>query len=182
MTRSFSDRYRVRLYVPATIKLRCQRRMKPVKNVDEYITTARKDVQPKLRELRAAIKDVAPDAVESISYGMPFYSYKGEEGFKGRLVYFGLLKSKIARTCARRTSRVTRRRINTSQQNRLFSSRLIKRSPLHWLRSWSGKRSRGIMPRNSNCLAANLILKRRQFPQSFPFDALTTFSRSTMFL
>ncbi len=27
---------------------------------------------------------------------MPFYSYKGEEGFKGRLVYFGLLKSSIA--------------------------------------------------------------------------------------
>ena len=70
--------------------------MKPPKNVDEYITTAPKDLQPKLRELRAAIKDVAPDSVESISYGMPFYSYKGESGFKGRLVYFGLLKSSIA--------------------------------------------------------------------------------------
>lgn len=70
--------------------------MKLVKNVDEYITAAPKDVQPKLRELRAAIKDVAPDSVESISYGMPFYSYKGEVGFNGRLVYFGLLKSKIA--------------------------------------------------------------------------------------
>ena len=70
--------------------------MKQAKNVDEYIASAPEDVQPKLRELRIAIKEVAPDANEGISYGMPFYSYKGEEGFKGRLVYFGLLKSSIA--------------------------------------------------------------------------------------
>ena len=70
--------------------------MKQAKNVDEYITDAPKEVQPKLREIREAIMEVAPEAVESISYGMPFYSYKGEEGFKGRLVYFGLLKSSIA--------------------------------------------------------------------------------------
>src|SRR5207247_251292 len=39
--------------------------------------------------------EVAPDAAESISYGMPFYSYKGEAGFKGRLCYFGLLKESV---------------------------------------------------------------------------------------
>lgn len=50
----------------------------------------------KLRQVRAAIREVAPDADERISYGMPFYRYKGEGGFKGRLVYFGLLKSRIA--------------------------------------------------------------------------------------
>jgi uncharacterized protein YdhG (YjbR/CyaY superfamily) len=70
--------------------------MKQAKNVDEYIAAAPKDMQPKLKEIRSAIRKVAPDAVESISYGMPFYSYKGEQGFKGRLVYFGLLKSSIA--------------------------------------------------------------------------------------
>jgi uncharacterized protein YdhG (YjbR/CyaY superfamily) len=69
--------------------------MKQAKNVDDYIATAPKEVQPKLRELRTAIKEVAPDAGERISYGMPFYSYKGEEGFKGRLVYFGFLRSSI---------------------------------------------------------------------------------------
>jgi uncharacterized protein YdhG (YjbR/CyaY superfamily) len=69
--------------------------MKSWKDVDEYIAGARKEAQPKLREIRAAIREVAPDAVESISYGMPFYSYKGEQGFKGRLCYFGLLKSNI---------------------------------------------------------------------------------------
>ncbi|HVH15430.1 MAG TPA: DUF1801 domain-containing protein [Candidatus Angelobacter sp.] len=70
--------------------------MKQAKNVEEYIATAPIAVQSKLRQVRAAIRAVAPDAVESISYGMPFYSYKGEAGFKGRLVYFGLLKASIA--------------------------------------------------------------------------------------
>ena len=70
--------------------------MKQVNGVDEYIAAAPKEVQLKLKEIRAAIREVASDASESISYGMPFYSYKGEEGFKGRLIYFGLLKSSIA--------------------------------------------------------------------------------------
>ncbi len=70
--------------------------MKSWKSVDEYMAAAPKDVRPKLEQVRAAIREVAPDAVESISYGMPFYSYKGEQGFKGRLVYFGLLKARIA--------------------------------------------------------------------------------------
>lgn len=69
--------------------------MTPARNVDEYIAAAAKDARPKLRQVRAAIKEVAPDAVESISYGMPFYSYAGEVGFKNRLVYFGALKSRL---------------------------------------------------------------------------------------
>ena len=63
--------------------------MKPVKNVDEYIALAPKEVQGKLKELRAAIKTAAPSAQEHISYGMPYYEYKG------RLVYFGLWKKHI---------------------------------------------------------------------------------------
>jgi uncharacterized protein YdhG (YjbR/CyaY superfamily) len=69
--------------------------VKAWKSVDEYIAAAPKDVQPKLREVRAAIRDVAPDAGESISYGMPFYNYKGESGYKGRFCYFGLQKAHI---------------------------------------------------------------------------------------
>ena len=69
--------------------------MKRAKNVDEYIAAAVKEAQPKLRQVRAAIREVAPEAVESISYGIPFYSYKGEVGFKNRLVYFGLQKSRL---------------------------------------------------------------------------------------
>ena len=70
--------------------------MKSWKSVDEYMAAAPKEARPKLEQVRAAIREVAPDAVESISYGMPFYSYKGEQGFKGRLVYFGHLKARIA--------------------------------------------------------------------------------------
>jgi uncharacterized protein YdhG (YjbR/CyaY superfamily) len=84
--------------------------MKAWKNVDEYITAAPKEVQPKLREVRAAIREAAPEAVESISYGMPFYSFKGESGFKARLCYFGLLKRASHSTCVPRSSGNTRTR------------------------------------------------------------------------
>ena len=63
--------------------------MKPVKNVDEYIAQAPKEVQDKLQELRAVIRTTAPGAEERISYGMPYYDYKG------RLVYFQLWKKHI---------------------------------------------------------------------------------------
>ena len=58
--------------------------MKPIKTVDAYIASTPKEVQKKLRELREAIKSVFPDVEEKISYGMPYYSYKG------RLAYFRL--------------------------------------------------------------------------------------------
>jgi uncharacterized protein YdhG (YjbR/CyaY superfamily) len=62
--------------------------LKP-KSVDEYIAAAPKGVRGKLEELRAAIRKAAPAAVERISYGMPFYDYKG------RLAYFGIAKAHI---------------------------------------------------------------------------------------
>jgi uncharacterized protein YdhG (YjbR/CyaY superfamily) len=64
--------------------------MKPTpKDVDEYIENAPKDSQTKLREIRRAIKEAAPDATERISYGMPSY-IKGR-----RRVYFGVAKAHI---------------------------------------------------------------------------------------
>jgi len=62
---------------------------KPARSVDAYIAAAPKEVQPKLRMVRAAIKEVAPSAEESISYRMPYYSYKG------RLAWFGLQRAHI---------------------------------------------------------------------------------------
>lgn len=59
------------------------------KSVDEYISQAPKKYQDMLRELRAAIKATAPKAEEKISYGMPYY------GYKGRLAYFALSKNHI---------------------------------------------------------------------------------------
>ncbi len=62
--------------------------LKPA-TVQAYIATAPKDSRTKLKELRAVIKRLAPDAVERISYGMPYY------GYKGRLAYFRLWKNHI---------------------------------------------------------------------------------------
>jgi len=62
---------------------------KAPKDVDEYIARAPKEVKGKLVELRAAIREAAPTAVERISYGMPYSDYKG------RLAWFGLAKAHI---------------------------------------------------------------------------------------
>ncbi len=59
------------------------------KSVDAYIAAAPKEVQRKLKQLRAAIREVAPRAEEPISYGMPYY------GYKGRLAYFAAFKNHI---------------------------------------------------------------------------------------
>ncbi len=58
-------------------------------SVDDYISAAPKEAQGKLNEVRAAIREAAPTAVESISYKMPYYSYRG------RLAWFGLHKEHI---------------------------------------------------------------------------------------
>jgi uncharacterized protein YdhG (YjbR/CyaY superfamily) len=59
------------------------------KTVDAYIAAAPKEVRDKLKKLQAIIKEAAPSAAERISYGMPYYSYKG------RLAYFSLSKAHI---------------------------------------------------------------------------------------
>jgi uncharacterized protein YdhG (YjbR/CyaY superfamily) len=66
-------------------------------DVDSYIATAPLAVQPQLRELRAAIKAEAPNALEKMSYGIPFYEYGGKPGtLASRLVYFAVRKNHIA--------------------------------------------------------------------------------------
>lgn len=57
--------------------------------VDDYISQKPEEIQSKLIQLRKLIKEIAPEAKEKISYGMPFYEYKG------RLVYFALMKNHI---------------------------------------------------------------------------------------
>jgi uncharacterized protein YdhG (YjbR/CyaY superfamily) len=63
--------------------------MKKISDVDSYIKSAPKEAQKKLTELRKIIKTTAPEAEEYISYGMPYY------GYKGRLAYFRLAKAHI---------------------------------------------------------------------------------------
>ena len=62
---------------------------KKPKDVDSYIASAPKEARAKLKEMRTLIKQSAPDATEKISYGMPYYAYKG------RLAYFSHWKTHV---------------------------------------------------------------------------------------
>ncbi|SFK31974.1 Uncharacterized conserved protein YdhG, YjbR/CyaY-like superfamily, DUF1801 family [Porphyromonadaceae bacterium KH3CP3RA] len=60
------------------------------KNVDEYIAAFPEEVQNKLAQIRAIVKAAAPEAEESISYGIPAYKLN-----KRPLVYFAGNKKHI---------------------------------------------------------------------------------------
>lgn len=57
------------------------------KNVASYIAEFPPKTQKMLKQLRSIIRAAAPLAQESISYGMPYYSYYG------RLAYFAAFKN-----------------------------------------------------------------------------------------
>ena len=65
--------------------------------VDEYIANAPKQVQDKLREIRATIRKAAPGATERTDYfQMPGYSYEGEGyDYDGMFVWFSFKESYI---------------------------------------------------------------------------------------
>lgn len=60
------------------------------KTTDEYIAGFPVDIQLILNQIRAIILQAAPEAEESISYGMPAYKLKGKV-----LVYFAGFKNHI---------------------------------------------------------------------------------------
>lgn len=64
--------------------------MKKPKDVSSYIEAAPRDVLAKLVQLRKIIKATAPKADEGISYGMPYYEYKGA------LAYFAAFKNHVS--------------------------------------------------------------------------------------
>ena len=65
------------------------------KDVDAYIANCPREIRSKLREIRAAIRDVAPDATETTSYfQMPGYFYPGYD-YNGMFAWFGLQRSYI---------------------------------------------------------------------------------------
>jgi uncharacterized protein YdhG (YjbR/CyaY superfamily) len=62
---------------------------KKAENIDEYIALFPEDTREKLKQMRALVIKGAPDAAESISYGMPYYN------LQGRLLYFAAFKNHI---------------------------------------------------------------------------------------
>ena len=63
---------------------------KTFKTIDEYIALFSKDVRNILEALRKAIRDVAPQAEEGISYQIPTYK------LNGNLVHFAAFKDHIS--------------------------------------------------------------------------------------
>jgi len=59
-------------------------------NTDEYIAGFYADIQTILNQVRLTIRLAAPEAEESIAYGMPAYKLKGKP-----LVYFAGFKNHI---------------------------------------------------------------------------------------
>ncbi len=60
--------------------------------IDEYIADYPKDVQGKLELMRAAIQEIAPGSIETVSYfQIPGYSYEGYD-YNGMFVWFSYKK------------------------------------------------------------------------------------------
>lgn len=64
--------------------------MNKLSNVDEYINSFPQGIKVILEQIRETIRQKSPDAVESISYGMPTYKLNGKP-----LVYFAGYKNHI---------------------------------------------------------------------------------------
>jgi uncharacterized protein YdhG (YjbR/CyaY superfamily) len=65
------------------------------KDVEAYIANAPEEAQSKLGEIRAAIREVAPDATERTDYfQIPGYSYEGYD-YNGMFVWFSFKKSYV---------------------------------------------------------------------------------------
>jgi len=61
------------------------------RTVDDYLAALPEEQRAALEKLRETIKAAAPDAAESISYGIPTFKYKGRP-----LIYFGAAKNHCA--------------------------------------------------------------------------------------
>jgi len=63
--------------------------------VKEYIVGCPHDVQPKPKAIRAAVREIAPDTIETVSYfGIPGYCYPGYD-YNGMFAWFSYKKPYI---------------------------------------------------------------------------------------
>jgi uncharacterized protein YdhG (YjbR/CyaY superfamily) len=61
------------------------------KDIDSFLAALPEDQRAALQKVRETVRATAPEAVESISYGIPTYKYKGRP-----LIYFGAGKKHCA--------------------------------------------------------------------------------------
>lgn len=64
--------------------------MKKPTTIDEYLKTLPDDQRKTLGTVRESIRALAPDAVETISYGMPTFKYRGRP-----LIHFAAAKNHL---------------------------------------------------------------------------------------
>lgn len=64
--------------------------MKDYKDIDEYLANFSGETRQKLDTIRRIVKEVAPEATEKISYGIPTFAYAGKN-----LVHFAGYDSHI---------------------------------------------------------------------------------------
>lgn len=68
-------------------------KLKAASGIDKYIANSPKQVQPKLKQIRSAIRAAAPGATERTDYfQMPGYSYDGGYDYDGMFVWFSFKK------------------------------------------------------------------------------------------
>jgi uncharacterized protein YdhG (YjbR/CyaY superfamily) len=61
------------------------------KEIDSFLAALPDDQRATLQKIRETVRATAPQAVESISYGIPTFKYKGRP-----LIYFGAAKNHCA--------------------------------------------------------------------------------------
>lgn len=59
--------------------------------IDAYLAALPEPARTTLGQVRSTIREIEPDAVESVSYGIPTYKYRGKP-----LIYFGAAKQHLA--------------------------------------------------------------------------------------
>ena len=60
-------------------------------DIDAYLAGAPEDARATLEDLRRTVRELVPEAVETISYGMPTFKYRGKW-----LLYFAAAKKHCA--------------------------------------------------------------------------------------
>lgn len=61
------------------------------KTVDQYLNSLNPEDKKALQRIRLIIKEIAPEAEESISYQMPAFKFKGKP-----LIYFGSFRNHLS--------------------------------------------------------------------------------------